>query len=313
MSKIRFLRDRADMFRKVREYFFQKNVLEVDCPILSGAASIDSHIDLIPAFYSAAEKRYLHSSPEYGMKRLLAENSGDIFQLSHVFRDGELGFKHNPEFTMVEWYRVGIPYLEMVKETIEFIRLFLGNLPFEILSYREMFLKYAGIDYVFISEEELKKKILLFGKEVYPSLFSEGKDAMLNWLLGIIIEPQLGKEQLFVLNYYPHTQAALAKTKVFADEVVAERFEIYYKGLELANGYHELTNANEQRKRFEESNHHRISLGKEAYPIDENFLKALEKGIPDCCGVAVGFDRLMMLRHQTTNINNVIPFGWAEA
>lgn len=312
-SRIAILQDRARLLAKARSFFLEREVLEVDCPLLTQGASIDAHIDLIPAAYASSETRYLHSSPEYGMKRLLAEGIGDIYQLSHVFRDGESGRKHNPEFMMAEWYRCGFTFLQMIDETLEFIQLFLGKVPTMILTYREAFLRFAHFDYLTATEQELLNYIRDHAIPSYPGIEKEGKDALLNLILGTVIEPRLGEGSLCALAYYPSTQAALARTVQKGDEKVAERFEVYYKGVELANGYHELTDASEQRQRFLESNAHRKMLGKQELPLDEHFLKALEKGIPDCSGVAVGFDRLMMLRHNAKHIEEVIPFVWQNA
>ena len=311
--KIKRLYDRAILLKEARRFFDQRSITEVDCPLLTRQASVDTHIDLIPAYYSGKEKRYLHSSPEYGMKRLLAEGMEDIYQLAHVFRDGEWGIKHNPEFMMAEWYRLGFSFEAMIDETIQFIRLFLGELPYEMISYRELFQKYAGFDYLTSTAEELLELAKKFHIPLYPTLLDEGKDAILNLILGTVIEPQLGQNQLCVLAYYPASQAALANKRWHGIEQVAERFEVYYQGIELANGYHELTDAVEQRQRFIEANQTRLSLGKDFLPIDENFLEALEKGLPDCCGVAVGFDRLMMLRQQQIDIAEVLTWGWALA
>lgn len=311
--KIKRLRDRAEMFKQARLFFESQNVLEVDCPILTTGASIDAHIDLIPATYQFQETRYMHSSPEYGMKRLLAEGIGDIFQLSHVFRDGEYGFKHNPEFTMAEWYRLGFSLEQMIEDTIAFIQLFLGKLPSRTVSYRETLLQYAGIDYVDSTETNLLNYLVEHQIPYYPSVQEDGKDALLNIILGSKVEPMLGQEELYVLAYYPATQAALAKKRWHEKEHVAERFEIYYRGIELANGYHELTDAVEQRQRFVEANQMRLALGKNQLPLDEHFLKALNKGLPDCSGVAVGFDRLMMLRHNEDLLANVIAWDWEKA
>jgi len=300
------------MLRATRHFFEQRGVIEVDCPILSAQTSIDAHIDLIVAFYRGKEKRYLHSSPEFGMKRLLAEGIGDIYQLSHVFRDREWSSKHNPEFMMAEWYRAGFSFEEMVDETVQFIHLFLGKLPYSIVSYRDLFLQKVGIDYLTISEQELMDDVQRRGLPFYPSVLEEGKEALLNLILGSEIEPQLGEGELSVLAYYPASQAALAKKRWHGQEQIAERFEVYYQGMELANGYHELTDPHEQRERFHEANALRLSLGKEPLPLDEAFLQALEKGLPDCCGVAVGFDRLMMLRQGQKDIHEVLAWGWGS-
>ena len=313
LTRLEILRDRAEMLARVRSFFNEKRVVEVDCPLVSSSASVDAHIDLIPCLDPSGSYRYLHSSPEYGMKRLLSEGMGDIYQLAHVFRQGDVGRKHNPEFLMAEWYRVGVSFSRMIEETLEFMRLFLGDLPASFISYREALKTYTGIDYVHATPEELFNYIKANQVETYTGLLEEGKDALLNLILGLFVEPHLGKNELTALTHYPSTQAALAQTKKIKDETVAERFEIYYQGVELANGYHELAKAGEQRLRLEEANNQRLNMGKEALPIDENFLKALEKGLPDCCGVAVGVDRLMMLRHKAETISDVIPFNWAQA
>ncbi|MEC7838873.1 MAG: EF-P lysine aminoacylase EpmA [Chlamydiota bacterium] len=303
------LKDRAAMFRAARQFFYDRAVLEVDCPIITQKASVDAHIDLI----TTVDGQYLHSSPEYGMKRLLSKGVGDIYQLSHVFRSAEIGLKHNPEFMMAEWYREGITFQQMIDETIEFIKLFLGDLPIKQASYRDTFLKYTGID---IAQTDLKSLIVYCDNHnipLYEGIKDEGLDAFFNLILGHTIEPQLGSQELFILSHYPASQAALARKTTIEGISVAERFEIYFNGVELANGYHELTDAKEQRQRLHEANRERIKLGKTQLPIDENFLKALESGLPDSCGVAVGFDRLMMLRHNTKDISDVIPFVWNQA
>lgn len=312
-SKISRLHDRAAMLKAARHFFDQRSVTEVDCPSLSRLAAIETHLDLITASYRGKETCYLHSSPEMGMKRLLAEGIGDIYQLSHVFRDGEWSHKHNPEFTMVEWYRLGMTLEQLIEETVQFSRLFLGDLPYRTVSYRKIFLQQTGIDYVVATEKELFDYIKDKQIPYYPSILDEGKDALLNLILGSEIEPKLGWNEFFVLVDYPASQASLACKRIIENEEVAERFEIYYQGVELANGFHELTHAQEQRLRFKEANAARVALGKSALPPDENFLNALEKGLPDCCGVAVGFDRLMMLRQNTNQISDVLAWGWSEA
>ncbi len=266
------------MLDKARSFFRERQVREVDCPLISSSASVDLHIDLIPCLDAAGQWRYLHSSPEYGMKRLLAQGMGDIYQLAHVFRQGEYGSRHNPEFMMAEWYRTGFSFQQMIEETLDFIRLFVGPLPSQTISYREAFERYAGIDYVHASREALLAYLEERSVAVYDGILEEGKDALLNQILGTFIEPQLGQNELCALAYYPSTQAALAKTVRRDDgEAVAERFEVYYKGVELANGYHELTDHEEQHRRFEEANVGRRKLKKETLPIDFNFLKAIGK------------------------------------
>jgi len=312
MDKIEILKDRARLLASTRTFFSLRNITEVDCPLLSASASVDAHIDLIPAI-TFSGTRYLHSSPEYGMKRLLSEGIGDIYQLSHVFRDGEYGEKHNPEFMMAEWYRLNFNFGEMIEETLDFIRLFLGDLPASSITYREAFHKYAGIDYVNSSTIELVEFLKRKNIQIAPGLDIHDKDALLNLIIGAVIEPCLGQNELCALTYYPASQAALARAVDLNGEAAAERFEVYFRGVELANGYHELADASEQRERLLEANAERIKLRKNPLPIDLHFLEALEVGLPDCCGVAVGFDRLMMLRLDQKRLASVIPFDWTRS
>lgn len=299
-SKNSILHDRAQMFTSVRSFFAARSVLEVDTPMLSPTAPVDCHIDIM----RVDKMGYLHSSAEYGMKKLLALGIGDIYQLSHTFRAEESSPLHSPEFTMLEWYRIKLSYQELIEETLDLIRLFFSPLPSEQLSYREAFLRYVGFD---CFEPQNFAQIASDHKLDIVSDASWDKDTWLNLLFSLIVEPHLGKEKLTVIDSYPASQAALAKVAVVDGHAVARRFEIYYRGIELANGYDELTDSQQQRSRFLENNEKRIAMGKEAYPIDEEFLWALEQGLPDCRGVAVGFDRLMLLRHNVSHINAVLP------
>lgn len=304
------LLDRAAMMADARAFFHARGVVEVDCPLITQGSPIDEHIDPI-AVVDGNKYRYLITSPEYCMKRLIAAGAGDIYQLAHVFRYGESSSRHNPEFMMAEWYRKGFSFDAMVQETLDFIEVFLGTQKREVITYREAFQKYASIDYVKASIQDLCDLLSSQGITPYDGIEAEGKDAVLNIAIGALIEPHLGKDGLCALTHYPATQAALALTCQRDDENVAERFEIYYHGIELANGYHELADSTEQHERFIESNKKRVSHGKSELPIDTFFLEALGK-LPDCCGVAVGFDRLMMLRHNAS-IEEVIPFSWNHA
>ncbi|MBX9923109.1 MAG: EF-P lysine aminoacylase GenX [Rhabdochlamydiaceae bacterium] len=309
-SRIQNLKDRAYMLSQVRSFFRSKNVLEVDTPLLSHSAPIDEHIDIMSVDLQNT-KGYLHSSPEYAMKRLLSLGIGDIFQLSHVFRLGEIGRLHNPEFTMIEWYRTRLSFETFIEETVSLIQLFLGPYPYKHISYREAFRKYAHIDYVHASVQDLLQCATSHGIDL-SSPSSWDFDALLQLLMGSVIEPHLGQEEITVLGDYPSSQAALAKTEQKGDEKVAKRFEIYFQGIELANGYLELTDGKEQRTRFLQSNEKRQKAGKESLPIDEHFLEALEKGFPECCGVAVGFDRLLMLKQKASSLKEILPFSWDE-
>lgn len=312
-EKIPFLRDRARMLQKARAFFAERNVMEVDCPMLSQSAPIDLHIDVMKVALKDHQIGYLHTSPEYAMKRLIAAGVGDIYQIGHSFRDGEIGPLHNPEFTMAEWYRLGINFEEMIAETMDFIRLFLGDLPYQGMSYRQALKAFLKIDYLSAAIPELLECAIANGLDLPEDAHHWDRDTLLQLLVSFLIEPRLGQGELFILSYFPASQAALSKTIDLPDsEHVACRFEVYYEGIELANGYHELTDPIEQRKRLESSNQARLKVGKDILKVDERFLNALEYGMPDCCGVAVGFDRLLMLRNNEKELKNVLPMIWEE-
>ena len=313
LPRVEILKDRAAQLRAVRSFFHERNVTEVDCPLLNHCPPLDTHIAVVPARFAGTETCYLHTSPEYGMKRLLAEGIGDIYQLSHVFRDAEVGQRHNPEFMMLEWYRVGWSLEQLQDEVADIVRLFLGDLPCERLSYRNAFLKYAGVDLRAACSADLKDVLAQNGIEGSLVDDTTTRDDLLNLIMGVVIEPHLGKDTITMIVDYPASQAELAQTRTVDGEVVAGRFECYVEGIELANGYHELLDAKEQRRRFENRNLGLIANGRDPRPIDEHFLAALELGIPECSGVAVGFDRLMMLRHGGGRIADVIPFHWPLA
>ena len=281
------LKIRANCLKSVRSFFEERGVMEVDTPVLSPYAPIDPHIDLFEVFFSEKACAYLHSSPEYGMKKLLASGLRDIYQLGHVFRKGECGPLHLPEFTMIEWYRTQTTFSSFLEENLALLFHFLGNQPWEILTYRDAFQKYLGAPWDAPSDVLLKKA---------GTLQIHDPNDLVNILWGCKIEPNLGQNGITIITEYPKNQGALAQTKVVNGEEVAERFEFYFRGIELGNGYHELTDPIEQENRLIDANQERISLGKKALPIDFELIEALRKGIPDCYGVALGFDRLLMFK-----------------
>jgi lysyl-tRNA synthetase class 2 len=296
------------MLAKVRAFFSQKEILEVDTPILSHTAPVDTHIEVMKIPFHNGENGYLHTSPEYAMKRLISEGSGDIYQLSHVFRSEEAGRLHNPEFTMIEWYRIGVSFQFLIDETLELIRLFLGDIPVHIYTYEKAFKKFVGLDHKTATPSDLKKIAEQNNLPLPSDADTWDKDTFLHFLMAFLIEPQFA--DLNIIRDFPSTQAALAKVCQVGDELVAERFEVYFNGIELANGFHELTDPVEQRHRFIKANLERQKLGKETLPIDEHFLSALEQGLPDSCGVAVGFDRLLMLQLNKNSLAEILPFSW---
>ncbi|MDN3509203.1 MAG: EF-P lysine aminoacylase EpmA [Candidatus Neptunochlamydia sp.] len=285
--------ERAQSLKDVRAFFEKSGVTEVDTPILSPYAPIDTHIDLFEVNFSENEKGYLHSSPEYGMKKLLVEGSGDIYQLGHVFRKNEVGHLHRPEFTMIEWYRINGSQTSFLKENLDLLSLFLGNQSHEILTYREAFEKHLGIAW-----DAPKEKLLEKAKDLKIHDTSD----LINILWGCFIEPQLGAGKITIITDYPKDQAALAQIKTINGEEVAERFEFYFNGIELGNGYHELTDLIEQKNRLTKENKERVAMGKTSLPFDPELIKSLEKGLPDCYGIAWGFDRLLMLKLGLTQL-----------
>jgi len=304
------LHDRAFLLQKARDFFAARNILEVDCCALVPRAPIDSNIDVIEAQATDSQEGYLHTSPEYAMKRLLSAGVGDIYYLGHVFRKGEIGSRHNPEFTMAEWYRIGLSFPELIEETCEFLFLFFGPLPTRKLSYRDAFSTHLGIDYSRVSIAELQKTAQRHKIELPAESSEWSRETFLHLLLSHVIEPHLGQGELTILTDYPPNQAALARVVQKKGEPVAERFEIYYQGIELTNGYHELGDAQELRRRFRQENQARQALGKKTYLLDEAFLADLETGFPACCGVSVGFDRALMIRRKVRSLSEVLPFAW---
>lgn len=300
------------MLASVRAFFASSGTLEVDCPLCSAFASVDTHIDLIEVALESGERRYLHSSPEYGMKRLLAEGIGDLYQLSHVFRAGEIGRRHNPEFTMIEWYRCGIALESLIAESVELLSLFLGKeKPYRKLTYRQAVEERCGIDCMVVSDAELLICLNDYGVTPSPAL-CQSRDDLLNLIMGQLVEPHFAEGEITAIVDYPASQSALAEIEEQNGTTVARRFELYYGSCELANGYQELRDGRELRKRFERANRERQALGKRELPIDERLLEALPL-MPPCCGVAIGFDRLMMVRHDSSSLAELLSFTWDNA
>lgn len=310
------LRLRAELLAKTRAFFAAHAVLEVETPALSAAAVTDPHLFSFATPYSGPGPRhgrmlYLHTSPEFPMKRLLAAGSGCIYQIAKVFRDGEAGRRHNPEFTLLEWYRVGFDHHQLMTEVAELVTMLLtGRLPLataERLSYREIFQRHLKLDPHRVSVTELARCVEQCGISMVPGMPMDDVDPWLDLLLTHGIESRLGQGRLSFIYDYPASQAALARLRP-GDPPLGERFELYVNGLELANGFHELGDAGEQRRRFEAENAARRAQGLPAMPMDENLLAALDAGLPDCAGVALGFDRLVMLAAGKAAIQDVIAF-----
>jgi len=308
------LRGRARMLAQVRDFFARHEVMEVDTQLMSHCAVSDPFIDSIEVAYAplpgqTSHTLYLQTSPEYAMKRLLAAGSGAIYQLGKVFRNGECGARHNPEFTMLEWYRPGFSAEQLMDEVEALVAAVIPGFGARRLSYRELFLRELGIDPHRAGVGELRE---LCRRHVDAPFEDESRDTWLNLLMSHVIEPRL-IEPLFVYAF-PASQAALAE--VVEDETgtpVATRFELFVRGIELANGYRELTDAREQRRRLELDQKKRAELALPQRPLEMRLVAALEAGLPACAGVALGFDRLVMLALGAERIDRVIPFAFERA
>lgn len=301
------LRARAALLKDIRTFFAERDVLEVETPLLSRAGNSDPEIHSI-----GAGDGYLRTSPEFALKRLLAAGSGDIFELGRVFRADECGRTHNPEFTMLEWYRSGFTYHQLMDEVAALVR-YCGRggfdaWPVEKLAYSELFAKHVNLDPFTADLEALAATA---GKHGIADI-ELGRRQWLDLLMSLVIQPALPAQQLTFVFDYPAEQAALARVRQDSPPV-AERFELYLGCVELANGYQELTDAAEQRRRFVVESARRRERGQDVYPSDEHLLEALAHGLPECAGVALGVDRLLMALTGAKDIREVIAFPSSRA
>jgi len=309
---------RAQALARVREFFAKRSVLEVDTPVVVNAPVTDVHIHSAEVrFPDAPGRYYLHTSPEFAMKRLLASGSGDIYQVCHVARGLERGRLHNAEFTLIEWYRLGYSLEQLMDEVEALARDVMGPIArpmhSERVSYVDAFQTWLGFDPLTadISELRLAAREAGLSARAAPSTDdipdAAERDELLEFLMGSRIGPMLGGNALTFIHRYPASQAALARLDE-RDPRCALRFELYCEGIELANGFQELASAGEQRARFEYDMAERTRRGLPVDKMDERLLAALEAGLPDCAGVALGFDRLLMLATGASHIDEVLPF-----
>ncbi|HVN46251.1 MAG TPA: EF-P lysine aminoacylase EpmA [Steroidobacteraceae bacterium] len=319
-ATLELLRRRAQLLRTTREFFAERGVLEVDTPVVVNAPVTDVHIHSASVRLQSAvqpagvPQRFLHTSPEYAMKRLLAAGSGDIYQICHVVRGAERGRLHNPEFTLIEWYRIGCSLTQLMDEVEALVRELLGATApaaSERISYREAFLRELNLDPLTAPDTALVAAAQPLALHAGGGPATADRDEWLELLMGASVGPRLGRGALSFVHSYPASQAALARLDP-ADARVAQRFELYCAGIELANGFHELASASEQRARFEADNARRRRLGLAVFPADERLLAALT-ALPDCVGVALGFDRTLMLATGAANIDAVLPFATERA
>jgi lysyl-tRNA synthetase class 2 len=319
------LRQRAELLARLRRFFVERGFLEVETPLLDSEIIPELHIEpfsAAPAMRSIAaigdmamtpsERLWLQASPELHMKRLLAEGLPAIFQVTRSFRAGERGRLHNPEFTIVEWYRAGDGMAEGM-ELLDALCQEIASSPAAMrTTYGEAFLRHVQVDPHRADCEELAQAAKRFELQIPDGLREDDRDEWLNLLLATVVEPKLGESGPELLYDYPASQASLAATAVRGDGVeVAERFELYWCGVELANGFHELTDAAALRRRLEQVNEERLADGRPALPLPERLLAAMENpGLPPCSGCALGFDRLVMLASGCESLDEVMPFTW---
>lgn len=303
------MQSRMALYRYIRDFFTVRGVSEVETPILSSYGSTDVHIDSFVTDW-CGKAQYLHTSPEFSMKRLLADGFGDCFQISKVFRNEPDSRHHRPEFSLLEWYRVGFDMYDLIEEVADLARHCLPDgTSMQLLTYAQAFARIG------VNPHRDELDTLQHTAQVqlgYLPKLDDKRDEWLDFLLVTLIEPQLGyddnRQACFTfLTHYPASMAALAQTQLSAaGDCVAQRFELYYQGIELANGFCELTDADEQQARFFNDNQQRAALGKAAIPHDVDLIAALRRGLPPCSGVALGLDRLLMLSLQQSDLSAVI-------
>jgi elongation factor P--(R)-beta-lysine ligase len=307
---------RAELYALIRQFFAQRAVLEVETPMLSAAGNTDPNMQSFSTEFSGhvdagARQRWLRTSPEFPLKRLLAAGIGDCYELGRVFRNGEAGGRHNPEFSMLEWYRVSWDHRRLMHETIELVTAAMGlvqrRCEVVIESYRQLFLDELGIDPLHAPIDELRAPLKPYS--IDPAGLE--RDDWLDLLITHKLQPQFPRERITLIHDYPATQCALARIRP-GEPPLAERFELYLGPHELANGYHELNDAGEQRARFERDNRVRRARGVHELPLDEALLDAL-KQLPDCAGVALGIERLLMCMLDTDAIADVLAFPFRDA
>lgn len=308
LASVEMLTFRAETLNKIRTFFEKRHVLEVETPLLMPAPVTDPFIETFN-FKTMYGQGYLQSSPEYAMKRLLASGFSDIYQICKAFRNEEISKNHNPEFSMLEWYRSNFDHFQLMDELKDLILFLSPNTKIESYTYRQVFEKYLNINPHTISLDQLQN---LVDKKIGQIIGLEKvtRYHALELLFSYEIEPNLEKNTFIFIYHYTKEQSALAKIIETEEGEVAARFECFFKGLELANGYYELCDEIEQKKRFKADLKTRKKEGKVQVPIDENLLLALKSGISDCSGVALGIDRLIMALSDSESIENVLGFRW---
>jgi lysyl-tRNA synthetase class 2 len=307
------LRLRAELLARTRAFFAARDFLEVETPLLSADVVVDRHLDPVgvvlpddPRRPQVGRSMWLQTSPEFGMKRLMAAGAEAIYQITRAFRAGEVGPLHNPEFTIVEWYRRGDSMRQGMQLLSDLAEALLGLGPAEYLSYAEALRTHVGIDPHSATVDALAAAVRSHGISVAADFGGGDRDAWLELLLTELVEPRLGHARPVILYDYPATQAALAQLR--GEPPVAERFELYVRSIELANGYHELVDADVLRTRMRDANRRRAAEGKPQLPEDSRLLAAMQHGLPECTGVALGLDRVVMIAAVATKLSDVTAF-----
>ena len=306
-ASLAMLRKRAELLLRTRQFFSTRGVLEVETPMLVAAPVTDVNLQSASvALPGRSDPLWLHTSPEYAMKRLLAFGSGDIWQLCRVVRGAERSRLHNPEFTLLEWYRVGFTMAQLIDEVAQLCGEIAGSRRCESLRYADAFSAVTGLDPLNCSDVALRENGASLALPT-ATLASLSRDELLELCMALRVGPTLGNHSYSFVTHYPASQASLARLDP-TDARVALRFELYADGVELANGFEELSNGAQQRQRFEADNHERRRRGLREQSLDWQLLEALEAGLPNCAGVAIGFDRLLMIACGATEIDEVIAF-----
>lgn len=305
-ATLKTLQQRAALLRMIRQFFDARAVLEVETPVLSQHATVDRHIES----FHTAQGAWLQTSPEFAMKRLLCAGSGAIWQLCKVFRREEAGRHHNPEFSLLEWYQPGYDHHRLMDEVEQLLRHcgVAAAAPFQRISYRAAFEQHVGFDPLRASCEEMSAVAPRFSPPP-PEGLGEVRDAWLDHFYGSVVSPRLGLQKPCFIYDFPASQAALSRVR----GEVAERFELVWRGVELANGFHELADADEQARRFASELGLRAEQHKVLPPADVHLIAALQAGLPDCAGVALGVDRLLMLLLDQPDLAATLAFDWPRA
>jgi len=307
-ASLETLKARAALLARMRGFFAERGVMEVDTPAVSAHATVDFHIDSL----RTTDGRWLQTSPEFPMKRLLAAGSGPIYQMCHVFRAGDEGRLHNPEFMLLEWYRPGWDHHRLMDEVAELVAACgapAGNV--RRLTYRDAWVEQAGVDPLAAALPELVKALCARHDPPQDSARFD-RDGWLDFGMGFVVGPALGRDAPCFVHDFPAAQAALARVRP-GEPPLAERFELFWRGLELANGFHELGDAAEQRRRFEQDQERREQAGRTVPPYDAHLIAALGAGLPDCAGVALGVDRLLMLLLGLPDVASAMPFDYGRS